>query len=156
MFHTLRSYMRWVIVTDPCLCVAVSFSSLQLDARWKVVVKMVRMCLMGPLSWGRVKWPSIMGTGLLFLLLLSACRGQDTEGEGISKLLSLASLCYSVSLFLHLFSFIIQRGIKSAQLGFNIRIVHITFSTGLSKEWASMSAVSQQEISESLFMYDIC
>ncbi|XP_044193694.1 protocadherin-15-like isoform X1 [Thunnus albacares] len=40
---------------------------------------MVRMHLMGPLSWGRVKWPGIMGTGVLYLLLLSTCFGQDTE-----------------------------------------------------------------------------
>ncbi|KAF3853613.1 hypothetical protein F7725_014301 [Dissostichus mawsoni] len=45
-----------------------------------MVVKMVRTHLMGPLSWGRVKWPSIMGTGVLYLLLLSTCLGQDTEG----------------------------------------------------------------------------
>ncbi|XP_034425619.1 protocadherin-15b isoform X2 [Hippoglossus hippoglossus] len=40
---------------------------------------MVRTGLMGPLSWGRVKWPSVMGTGVLYLLLLSTCLGQDTE-----------------------------------------------------------------------------
>ncbi|XP_032358281.1 protocadherin-15 isoform X2 [Etheostoma spectabile] len=44
-----------------------------------MVVKMVRTQLMGPLSWGPVKWPSIMGTGVLYLLLLSTCLGQDTE-----------------------------------------------------------------------------
>ncbi|XP_035527225.1 protocadherin-15-like [Morone saxatilis] len=44
-----------------------------------MVVKMVRTHLMGPLSWGQVKWPSIMGTGVLYLLLLSTCLGQDTE-----------------------------------------------------------------------------
>ncbi|CAK6979421.1 LOW QUALITY PROTEIN: protocadherin-15-like, partial [Scomber scombrus] len=42
-------------------------------------LKMVSMHLMGPLSWGRVKWPGIMGTGVLYLLLLSTCFGQDTE-----------------------------------------------------------------------------
>ncbi|XP_037610814.1 protocadherin-15-like isoform X3 [Sebastes umbrosus] len=46
-----------------------------------MVVKMVRTHLMGPLSWGRVKWPSIMGTGVLYLLLLSTCLGQDTDGK---------------------------------------------------------------------------
>ncbi|XP_075949847.1 protocadherin-15-like [Anarhichas minor] len=40
---------------------------------------MVRTHLMGPLSWGRVKCPSIIGTGVLYLLLLSTCLGQDTE-----------------------------------------------------------------------------
>nr|XP_019938424.1 PREDICTED: protocadherin-15-like [Paralichthys olivaceus] len=40
---------------------------------------MVRTRLMGPLSWGRVKWPSAMGTGVFYLLLLSTCLGQDTE-----------------------------------------------------------------------------
>ncbi|XP_078135215.1 protocadherin-15b [Sander vitreus] len=44
-----------------------------------MVVKMGRAHLMGPLSWGRVKWPRIMGTGVLYLLLLSTCLGQDTE-----------------------------------------------------------------------------
>ncbi|XP_036937401.1 protocadherin-15-like isoform X2 [Acanthopagrus latus] len=44
-----------------------------------MVLKMVRTHLMGPLSWGRVKWPRIMGTGVLYLLLLSTCLGQDTE-----------------------------------------------------------------------------
>lgn len=63
-----------------------SSSSLQLDARWSMVLKMVRTHLMGPLSWGRVKWPSIMGTGVLYLLLLSTCLGQDTEGKGTLQL----------------------------------------------------------------------
>ncbi|XP_056221878.1 protocadherin-15-like isoform X2 [Seriola aureovittata] len=44
-----------------------------------MVVKMVRTYLMGPPSWSRVKWPSIMGAGVLYLLLLSTCLGQDTE-----------------------------------------------------------------------------
>ncbi|XP_061564652.1 protocadherin-15-like [Cololabis saira] len=44
-----------------------------------MVVKMVRMSLMGPLSWSRVRWINVMGTGVLYLLLLSTCRGQDTE-----------------------------------------------------------------------------
>ncbi|XP_047465769.1 protocadherin-15-like isoform X3 [Mugil cephalus] len=46
-----------------------------------MVVKIVRMRLMEPLSWGRVKWQSVMGTGVLcvLLLLLSTSLGQDTE-----------------------------------------------------------------------------
>ncbi|XP_054860425.1 protocadherin-15b isoform X2 [Amphiprion ocellaris] len=44
-----------------------------------MVVKMVRMRLMGLLSWDRVKWPNVMGAGVLCLLLLSTCLGQDTE-----------------------------------------------------------------------------
>ncbi|XP_034563499.1 protocadherin-15-like isoform X4 [Notolabrus celidotus] len=44
-----------------------------------MVVKMGRTHLMGPLSWGRVRWLNIMGTGVLYLLLLSTCLGQDTE-----------------------------------------------------------------------------
>ncbi|XP_047183468.1 protocadherin-15-like isoform X2 [Scophthalmus maximus] len=44
-----------------------------------MVAKMVKKHLMGPLSWGRVKRPSVMGTGVLYLLLLSTCLGQDTE-----------------------------------------------------------------------------
>ncbi|KAM7370799.1 hypothetical protein PAMP_010319 [Pampus punctatissimus] len=39
------------------------------------------MHLMGPLPWGQVKWSVIMGTGVLYLLLLSTCFGQDTEGK---------------------------------------------------------------------------
>ncbi|XP_068611043.1 protocadherin-15-like [Brachionichthys hirsutus] len=44
-----------------------------------MVVKMVKTHSMGPLSWGRIKRSSVMGTGVLFLLLLSMCFGQDTE-----------------------------------------------------------------------------
>ncbi|CAJ1081054.1 protocadherin-15-like isoform X4 [Xyrichtys novacula] len=44
-----------------------------------MVVKMVRTHLMGPLSWGGVKWPSTIGRGVLYLLLLSTCLAQDTE-----------------------------------------------------------------------------
>ncbi|XP_037546821.1 protocadherin-15 [Nematolebias whitei] len=44
-----------------------------------MVVKMVRMCLMEPLSWGQIKWLNVMRTGVLHLLLLSTCLGQDTE-----------------------------------------------------------------------------
>ncbi|XP_017293900.1 protocadherin-15-like isoform X3 [Kryptolebias marmoratus] len=44
-----------------------------------MVVKMGRMCLMGPLSWGQVRRMNVMRTGVLHLLLLSACLGQDTE-----------------------------------------------------------------------------
>lgn len=66
----------WPVFMCSCL-----FLSTQLDAWWSMVVKMVRMQLMGPLSWGRVKWPGIMGTGVLYLLLLSTCFGQDTEGK---------------------------------------------------------------------------
>ncbi|KAM8876084.1 protocadherin-15b isoform 1-T1 [Synchiropus picturatus] len=40
---------------------------------------MVGTHLIGPLSWGRVKRRGVMGTGVLFLLLLSTCLGQDTE-----------------------------------------------------------------------------
>ncbi|XP_034716720.1 protocadherin-15-like isoform X2 [Etheostoma cragini] len=50
-----------------------------------MVVKMVRTHLMGPPSWGRVKWPSITGTGVLYLLLLSTCLGQDTEECKLSR-----------------------------------------------------------------------
>ncbi|XP_036937402.1 protocadherin-15-like isoform X3 [Acanthopagrus latus] len=50
-----------------------------------MVLKMVRTHLMGPLSWGRVKWPRIMGTGVLYLLLLSTCLGQDTEECKLSR-----------------------------------------------------------------------
>ncbi|XP_038592050.1 protocadherin-15-like isoform X1 [Micropterus salmoides] len=44
-----------------------------------MVVKMVITHLMGPLSCGLVKWPSIMRTGVLYLLLLSTCLSQDTD-----------------------------------------------------------------------------
>uniref|UniRef100_A0A668AHD1 Protocadherin-15 n=1 Tax=Myripristis murdjan TaxID=586833 RepID=A0A668AHD1_9TELE len=44
-----------------------------------MVVKMVGSRSMGPLSWGRFKWPGIMGIGVLYLLLLSTCLGQDAE-----------------------------------------------------------------------------
>ncbi|KAM3838367.1 protocadherin-15-like [Diretmus argenteus] len=44
-----------------------------------MVMKMVGVCSMGPLSWGRFKWPGITGIGVLYLLLLSTCLGQDTE-----------------------------------------------------------------------------
>ncbi|XP_054878601.1 protocadherin-15-like [Poeciliopsis prolifica] len=44
-----------------------------------MVVRMVRTRLMGPPSRGRVRWMNVMRTGLLHLLLLSACLGQDTE-----------------------------------------------------------------------------
>ncbi|XP_029383086.1 protocadherin-15-like [Echeneis naucrates] len=46
---------------------------------------MVRMNLMGPLSWSRVKWPSIKQAGVLCLLLLSTCLGQDTEECKLSR-----------------------------------------------------------------------
>ncbi|CAB1457037.1 unnamed protein product [Pleuronectes platessa] len=46
---------------------------------------MVRTRLMGPLSWSRVKWPSVMGTGVLYLLLLSTCLGQETEECKLSR-----------------------------------------------------------------------
>ncbi|XP_023196659.1 protocadherin-15-like isoform X3 [Xiphophorus maculatus] len=44
-----------------------------------MVVRMVRTRLMGPPSRGRVRWMNVMRTGVLHLLLLSACLGQDTE-----------------------------------------------------------------------------
>uniref|UniRef100_A0AAX7U417 Protocadherin-15 n=1 Tax=Astatotilapia calliptera TaxID=8154 RepID=A0AAX7U417_ASTCA len=44
-----------------------------------MVVKMVRMRLTGPLSWGWCKWSSVTGMGVLYLLMLSTCLGQDTE-----------------------------------------------------------------------------
>uniref|UniRef100_A0AAQ5XSB4 Protocadherin-15 n=1 Tax=Amphiprion ocellaris TaxID=80972 RepID=A0AAQ5XSB4_AMPOC len=50
-----------------------------------MVVKMVRMRLMGLLSWDRVKWPNVMGAGVLCLLLLSTCLGQDTEECKLSR-----------------------------------------------------------------------
>ncbi|KAM6897023.1 protocadherin-15-like [Xenentodon cancila] len=50
-----------------------------------MVVKMVRMRLMGLLSWGWVRWINVMGTGVLYLLLLSTCRGQDTEECKLSR-----------------------------------------------------------------------
>ncbi|XP_025765623.1 protocadherin-15 isoform X1 [Oreochromis niloticus] len=40
---------------------------------------MVRMRLTGPLSWGWCKWSSVTGMGVLYLLMLSTCLGQDTE-----------------------------------------------------------------------------
>ncbi|XP_067344943.1 protocadherin-15-like [Channa argus] len=40
---------------------------------------MVGMHLMRPRLWDRVKWSSVMGTGVLYLLLLSTCVGQDAE-----------------------------------------------------------------------------
>ncbi|XP_040924588.1 protocadherin-15-like isoform X6 [Betta splendens] len=45
-------------------------------------MEMLRRRLMSPRPWDRVRWPSIMGTGVLYLLLLllpSTCLGQDTE-----------------------------------------------------------------------------
>ncbi|TKS89597.1 Protocadherin-15 Precursor [Collichthys lucidus] len=51
-----------------------------------MLVKMVRTHLMGPLSQARVKWPSLMGTGVLYLLLLlSTCLGQDAEECKLSR-----------------------------------------------------------------------
>ncbi|XP_056286606.1 protocadherin-15-like [Pseudoliparis swirei] len=44
-----------------------------------MAVKMVRTHFPGPPSWGRVKCPSVIGTGVLHLLLLSTCLGQDME-----------------------------------------------------------------------------
>ncbi|XP_063339106.1 protocadherin-15-like [Pelmatolapia mariae] len=44
-----------------------------------MVVKTVRMRLTGPLSWGWCKWSSVTGMGVLYLLMLSTCLGQDTE-----------------------------------------------------------------------------
>ncbi|XP_016536732.1 protocadherin-15-like isoform X1 [Poecilia formosa] len=44
-----------------------------------MVVRMVGTRLMGPPSRGRVRWMNVMRTGVLHLLLLSACLGQDTE-----------------------------------------------------------------------------
>lgn len=73
--HTVPLKMSdcdWPVFMCSCLLL-----STQLDTQ----LKMVRMHLMGPLSWGQVKWPGIMGTGVLYLLLLSTCFGQDTEGK---------------------------------------------------------------------------
>ncbi|KAM4525021.1 protocadherin-15-like [Odontesthes bonariensis] len=44
-----------------------------------MVVKMVRTHLLGPLTWGQVRWMNVIRTGALYLLLLSSCLGQDTE-----------------------------------------------------------------------------
>ncbi|KAM9715616.1 protocadherin-15-like [Menidia menidia] len=44
-----------------------------------MVVKMVRTHLLGPLTWGQLQWMKVIGTGALYLLLLSSCLGQDTE-----------------------------------------------------------------------------
>ncbi|TNN38798.1 hypothetical protein EYF80_051039 [Liparis tanakae] len=44
-----------------------------------MVVKMLRTRLTGPSPCGRVKRPSVMGAGVLYLLLLSTCLGQDPE-----------------------------------------------------------------------------
>uniref|UniRef100_UPI003AAE6E9B protocadherin-15-like n=1 Tax=Centroberyx gerrardi TaxID=166262 RepID=UPI003AAE6E9B len=44
-----------------------------------MVVKMAGVRSMGPLSRDRFKWPGIVGIGVLYLLLLSTCLGQDTE-----------------------------------------------------------------------------
>lgn len=101
---------------------------------------MVRMHLMRPQLWDRVKWPSIMGTGVLYLLLLSTCLGQDTEGKVrlfLYPLLPLLiyllfshsfCLCLVFSFCLHLFLFclIIQSPFNSSQHDFSIRIVHMT------------------------------
>lgn len=74
-----------------------------------MVVKIVRMRLMEPLSWGRVKWQSVMGTGVLYLLLLllSTSLGQDTEGkEGLSVSPPTSLLRLFVLFFLLSLSFI--------------------------------------------------
>lgn len=128
-------------VTDLCLC-AVSFLFLQVVACWNVVVKMVRTHLMGPLSQSWVKWPSTMGTQLLYLLLLlSTCLGQDTEGKGFLRTSPLLHcLTHSACVFLVCLSW-----------GSDIRIVFIKFMTG----WAFQAAVSQQEFPDSLFMCNI-
>lgn len=130
-------------VTDLCLC-AVSFLFLQVVACWNMVVKMVRTHLMGPMSQSWVKWPSIMGTRLLYLLLLlllSTCLGQDTEGKGF---LRTCPLLLGLTQWVWVFWVCLS-------LGSDIRIVFVKFMTG----WASQAAVSRQEFPDSLFMCNI-
>lgn len=104
-----------VIVTDVCLCVLCLLCCTQLDAWWSMVITMVRRHLMRPQSRDRVRWPSIMGTGVLYLLLLSSCLGQDTEGK-VS--LSCSSLILSVFL-----SFLLSYNSQPIQL-FSARHQH--------------------------------
>lgn len=109
-----QKWSEWLWLT--CVCVFLSHPSCtQLDAWWNMVMKMVRIHLMRPQLWDQVKWPSIMGTGVLYLLLLSTCLGQDTEGKVSLSLKPLfplliyllfshyLCLCLVFSLCLHLF-----------------------------------------------------
>lgn len=57
---------------------------------------------MGRLSRGRVKCRSLVGTGVLYLLLLlllSTCLGQDTEGKGSSDSLSFSAAHSAIVVF---------------------------------------------------------
>lgn len=86
-----------------CLwCLCLSLFSLQLDARWNTVVKMVGDHLTRQPAWPQVRWPSPLGTLFLsLLLLLSTCLSQDTEGKGIlylrgSPLFLLKSVVFAI------------------------------------------------------------
>ncbi|XP_078793598.1 protocadherin-15 isoform X3 [Oryzias latipes] len=50
-----------------------------------MVVKMVKVRLMGPQSWGQVRWMNLTGVGVLYLLLLSTCVGQEAEECKLSR-----------------------------------------------------------------------
>lgn len=98
MLHTAQLKVNQLIGTNCLLCLSL-FA--QLDAWWSMVVKMVRMRLTGPLSWGWCKWSSVTGMGVLYLLMLSTCLGQDTEGKASFSLHVLITVLplHFVSLF---------------------------------------------------------
>lgn len=98
MLHTAQLKVNQLIGTNCLLCLSL-FA--QLDAWWSMVVKMVRMRLTGPLSWGWCKWSSVTGMGVLYLLMLSTCLGQDTEGKASFSLHDLITVLplHFVSLF---------------------------------------------------------
>lgn len=98
MLHTAQLKVNQLIGTNCLLCLSL-FA--QLDAWWSMVVKMVRMRLTGPLSWGWCKWSSVTGMGVLYLLMLSTCLGQDTEGKASFSLHDLITFLplHFVSLF---------------------------------------------------------
>lgn len=116
---------------------------------------MTRTRITGPPSRGRVKRLGLMGTGLLYLLLLllrSTCLGQDAEGKRLFFFLLHCCLIESV-LFLPL-RLMIQRQIKCVQLGFNIRTVRTAFLTGSSA--ASRELPRQLSHNTSFLIHYLC